>query len=231
MSQQSIPTTGIVSVIDAMRSLQTEGDRWHLAEVLLAQVPTGYNGLPQIIDQATAAGVAGSLSVNTLRLYRDTAARWPADQRVANVSFSAHREAMVLPTIAAAAKMLGDLAANLGPSKVTVASVRKAIAVQQGRPVPGSKPGSSTPTSQRAVDVLADLIAGGPQLIAAIPATTEASVLDQLHAGLTKAISHVERLRAKAARKAAKSTTTPSTPAAVKAPRTNSKRTGDLRGL
>src|SRR5262252_625828 len=120
---------GYGEVIDAMRSIQTEGDRWHLAESLVALIPTGASGFDKIIDKATQEGVAGSLSANTLRLYRDTASRWSEDQRVPNVSFSAHREAMVLPTIPQAAKMLNDLAKNVGPSKVTVAAVRKAVAI------------------------------------------------------------------------------------------------------
>src|SRR5262245_745493 len=95
------PTNGtskkMHDVIDAMRDVQTEGDRWHLAEALVAMLPQGSNGFQEIIDQASAEGVVGKLSANTLRLYRDTANRWPANRRVANVSFSAHREAMLLP--------------------------------------------------------------------------------------------------------------------------------------
>ena len=220
-------------VIEAMRSIQTESDRWHLAEALAKQVPGGSEGFSEILDQATAEGVAGKLSLNTLRLYRDAALRWPADKRVANVSFSAHREAMVLESIDAAAKMLADLAKNAGAGNVTVAAVRKAIAVQQGKVT--AAPAATT--SQKAVDVLADIKQGAPQLIAAISPATVTSELDQLHAGLTKAIAHVERLRAKAARKtaAAKPSSTPvpkPSPGERKvAGEAITKARGDLRGL
>jgi hypothetical protein len=61
------PTTA--QVIDAMRSIQTESDRWKLAEALYAVIPQGVRGFNELIDAATAAGVAGGLKVNTLRLY------------------------------------------------------------------------------------------------------------------------------------------------------------------
>jgi hypothetical protein len=93
-------------VIDAMRSIQTEGERWHLAEELATVIPKGDGEgtvtFATIIDQATSEGVAGKLSVTTLRLYRDTAKRWPKSKRVPNVSFSAHRTAMTLPIDGAA---------------------------------------------------------------------------------------------------------------------------------
>lgn len=240
----STTTTPVIAmsmadVIDAMRSIQSEDDRWKLAEALHQQVPTGVKGFQEIIDAATAAGVAGNLKVNTLRLYRDTAVRWPSDKRVANVSFSAHREAMVLPTIDAAAKMLGNLAANNGAAHVTVASVRKAIAVQQGKPLPATGTGTGTgKVTAKTVDVLADVKAGAPTLIAAITPATTVPDLDSIHAGLSKAIAHVERLRAKAARKATATSKTAATPAtastskAQPAPKGAPKKPqGDLRGL
>lgn len=223
-------------VLDAMRSVQTESDRWNLAEALQKQVPTGLQGFSEIVDAATAAGVSGNLSITTLRLYRDAAVRWPASKRVPNVSFSAHREAMVLADIDQAAKMLGDLAKANGADKVTVSSVRKAIAVKQGKPTPAPRT-TTTPKQQATLDVLGDLKNGAPQTIAAITAALPAAELDKLHAGLTKVIAHVERLRAKVAR--AQKPATPTTPAepptkqqsngTKKAP--VKKPQGDLRGL
>ena len=223
-------TAKVDTVIEAMRSIQTEQDRWHLAEALLARIPSGTSGFEAIIDAAVAAGVSNGLKPTTLRLYRDTAVRWPSDQRVPNVSFSAHREAMVAKGgTAGAVKMLTDLSKTHGPEKVTVASVRRAIAVQQGKPVPSAKAAAKA----KAVDIVADLVAGAPVMIAAITTTTD---LDAVHAGLTKAISHTERLRAKAAAKA-KAAKATKAPAAKKAASTTPKKasarksTGDLRGL
>lgn len=228
--------TGMGEVIEAMRSIQSESDRWHLAESLRQMIPSGLTGFSDIIDAATAEGVAGSLSANTLRLYRDAAARWPADKRVPNVSFSAHREAMVLPSIDEAARVLAQLAKQLGAAKVTVAEVRKAVAVKQGKVTKAAAAASSS-TSKGATttqaNVLADLMAGAPTLIASITATTSPTELDKLHAGLTKTIGHVERLRAKAARKAtAAAKKAPAAKASVRksTPR-GRKSTGDLRGL
>lgn len=223
-------TTSQSAVLDAMANLQTESDRWHLAEALWQQIPTGVQGFGEIVDAATAAGVAGQLSANTLRLYRDTAVRWPSAKRVAKVSFSAHREAMVIQPLDDAVKMLEGLAKNLGPDKVTVASVRKAIAVQQGKPVPGTANGSKAKT-QTSAEVLADLSKGGTELISTIGSALSSDELDKIHAGLTKVIAHVERLRAKAAR-AAKPKATAAVPT-VKATPANGKGKvqGDLRNL
>jgi hypothetical protein len=255
-AQTVLAAKGLDAVIDAMRDIQTEGDMWTLAERLVALVPTGTAGFGDVIDRATKAGVAGKLSANTLRLYRDTANRWPADKRVRNVSFSAHREAMVLPNISEAARMLNDLAKNGGPGKVTVGAVRKAVAVKQGRKPTGraAQSGASGSTaSVKYADILRDLQDnGGAAFIAAIPSSHTGNDLDKLHAGLNKVIAHVERQRAKIARASAAATakraankqpaeaTAKATPKPKngngKAPVTSksaprSKKQGDLRGL
>jgi hypothetical protein len=231
------PTAG-AEVIEAMRSIQTEGDRWRLAEALHAQIPSGLEGFADIIDAATTAGVLGKLSFNTLRLYRDTAARWPADLRVPNVSFSAHRTAMTID-IKAASKLLHALARQKGAGGVTVDEVRRAIAVQQGKPITATSAADKA-TAAAKIEIVADIKAGAPQLIASIGPDTGPDDLDKLHAGLTKAIAHVERLRAKAARKAAsaskatKSVATSSATArkaAASTTKTSARRRGDLRGL
>jgi hypothetical protein len=220
-------------VIDAMRSIQTEGDRWRLAEALAQQIPSGGAGFDEIIDEATAAGVAGNLSRTTLRLYRDAAVRWPAGKRVPNVSFSAHREAMILPTIAEQVKLLNALSKYHGPGKVTVASVRRAIAVQQGKPAPEPN-GKGTVAQTESAGILADVIAGSPLLITAIGPDTSPANLDKLDAGLRKAMAHVDRLRAKANRKPAAKPAArkpAAKPAAPGRKRTARKPARDLRGL
>jgi len=230
----SEPAVTTDDVIDAMRSLQSEHDRWNLAEQLAKLIPSGSSGFAELIDQAVTEKVEGGLSATTLRLYRDTANRWTPDLRVANVSFSAHREAMVLDSIPQAAKMLKDLSSNLGPGKVTVQSVRKAIAVKNGKTVPaanGSK--AAAAPAKKMADLRDDIKGGAKELIAAIGADTPSAELDELHAGLTKVMAHVERLRAKAARKA--TTKAPATASSSKAAPTKRastrKAAGDLRGL
>jgi hypothetical protein len=221
------------AVIDAMRELHDEHDRWYLSEVLFEQIPAGLAGFSQILDKAKTEGVAGSLSVNTLRLYRDTASRWPADKRVKGITFSAHREAMNLGDVTAANKMLRDLARQGGTGNVTVKRVREAVAVAQNKPV--RQPSTTANAKTKALDVLNDLEAGAPLLIAAIGPATDDAALDKLHQGLTKAIAHVERLRAKAARKAAAAKkpapATAKATAAKKAASSTKKGAGDLRGL
>ncbi len=235
------PNPAADPIIEALRELQTESDRWNLAERLFDRIPTGLNGFDVIVDAATAAGVAGKLKPNTLRLYRDTAARWPKADRIPNVSFSAHREAMVADggTTGAVKVLTGLVKSEGGPDRVTVASVRRQIAVQKGK-VPASAK-AKNPTS---IDVVKDLIDGAPKLIASIDSGVDVLDLDAIHKGLTKAITHVEKLRSRAAAKAAKakaakapvatnkpkatangSTTTP----AKKAPA--AKAAGDLRNL
>lgn len=228
---------GLHDVIDRMRDVQTEGDRWELAESLKVLIPTGSNGFAAIIDEATDEGVVGNLSANTLRLYRDTANRWPASKRVPNVSFSAHREAMVLPNIDSAVKMLNDLVKTQGAGKVSVASVRKAVAIKQGKQ-PKAKAGT-TQTSASGPNAAATLVdlekANGSELIKSIGNESDAAKLDAYHASLTKVLAHVEKLRAKAARAAkpaakASDKSAADKPAPKPAAKTGEK-AGDMRGL
>jgi hypothetical protein len=231
--------TQMDAVIDSMRSIVTETDRWKLAEALKAAVPSGGNDrFGEIVDKATAEGVIGGLSANTLRLYRDTACRWPdASTRIPNISFSAHRE--VLPLGATdGRKLLEDMVRTSGPAKVTVAAVRKNVKIKQGqRPAVPAPPQPAQPGQMKG-DVLVDLQQGGPHLIAAIGNLQDDQMLDQLHAGLQKVIGHVEKLRAKANRKA--NATKARTPAAEpqkpaaqpqKPAADASRKAGDLRGL
>jgi hypothetical protein len=233
--------SALTQVIDAMREVQTESDRWRLAEALHAVLPTGSTGFERIEDEAAKRGVA-ALSATTLRLYRDTAARWPKGKRVDRLSFSSHREAMVLPTIDDAREMLVALSDQLGPSKVTVSAVRRAIAAQTGNgKVPAAAPGANV-TGRRVVqlDALHDLKNGGPQLIAAITNETPADDLDRLQAGLSKVLAHVERHRARVAKSAAKAKAKTTTTTTTKTktdnatgakPAARRAKAGDLRGL
>jgi hypothetical protein len=236
-------TLKVREVLDAMESITSESDRWNLADTLSRKIPSGQQdstsgvSFSDIMDEATKAGVAGKLNATTLRLYRDTANRWPSNKRVAGVSFSAHREAMVLKDkdgndlpVDDQAKLLEDLIKSEGsPDKVTVASVRRVIRAKTGK-------GAATPqaTSKRVTETLEDLKKGGADLIKSIRPDTSSADLDKIHAGLNKVIGHVEKLRVKAASKAktAKASTAP-TPitSARKAPAKAAGGAGDLRGL
>jgi hypothetical protein len=232
-------------VLDAMRSIQTEGDRWQLAEALAAVIPTGSSGFESLVEKAAAEGIKTGLSLTSLRLYRDTANRWPTDMRVGGVTFSAHREAMVLEEshgMAEAARMLADLkrTKDAEGKPLTVKSVREAIAVKQGRQIPGAAAAAAAgqPTGKIA-DIIADLKAGGAELQAAIANDTPESDLDKLLAGLNKVLAHVDRLKIKhtrAAKAAATKAATPRTPASTTTPtttptprKTTARKAGDLR--
>jgi len=231
------PAAKVRDVLDAMRTVQSEDDRWHLAEALHVLIPNGAEGFGDIIDEANKAGVLGKLSENTLRLYRDTAKRWPAASRVKGVSFSAHREAMVMigstGDTKAAEKLLGDLAKGGGPDKVTVASVRREAAIRQKRAVP-----TTARTAPKGIDVLADLEDSAKQVIAAINTLAgDGARLDKVHSGLSKSLQRVEALQVKARAKSPKvapTTTTPAKQTPKNAPAKNgaAKRAkGDLRDI
>jgi hypothetical protein len=226
MSATTIPTPSpkvvasaaqVDDVIDAMRSINSEADRWHLADALLVTNPSGTNDFATIVEKATAAGVLGQLSANTLRLYRDTASHWPVSRRIVGVSFSAHREVEKLHTIDAAVKMLENcVKAAGGPDKVTIKAVRQAVAISQGKAVTPAPAAAPVAASQSVMDALDDLRQGGKKLIQSIPRTTPSSQLDEYHAGLSKVLAHVEALRSKASQKAAaaKKGASPAAPAA-----------------
>lgn len=230
-------------VIEAMRSVQTESDRWRLAEALMAAIPSGgASDFAAIVDEAKDAGVLGGLSQKTLQLYRDAAKRWPADKRVPNVSFSAHRETMALEgDIAGRIKLLTTLVKSSGGAdKVTVATVRKAVAVANGKtPKDAAAPAdkAEVEATRTTAAVLADIMAGAPQLLSAINGHTTRDDLDKLHKGFAKALTHVERLQAKqaaAAKRLATRKPAAKAPAAKKAPARKPaarKPQGDLRGL
>jgi hypothetical protein len=217
-------------VIAAMRAITEGSDRWVLADALVEVVPNGVQGLQDILDRAESEGVAGRLSVHTLRLYRDTAKMWPLDKRIDGVSFSAHREAIRTLTVEQAVTLLNQLARKY--DKVKISDIRDAVAVKQGKAPTAPAPDGTPAPVVNGVDVLADLKSGAPQLINAIATTTTPNDLDKLQRGMSKALAHVESLKSKAARKG-KSATKAQAPTVQPAarPAAAAKRRGDMRGL
>ena len=133
--------------VEALRTTQTQADKWRLADALLGDVPqgesrTGFNG---VIAAAEAAQVR-PLKIDTLRQYRDTAAKFPPEVRVPGVSFTAHRIAMRMAAKGLdAVKTLQDLAAVQGAENVSckdVEDVYKAL-----NPTPIVPDLTATPTS------------------------------------------------------------------------------------
>jgi hypothetical protein len=242
-------------IIEAMRSVAVGSDHWKLGEALAVQIPAGNGGFEEIVEEAKAAGVDAGLSPTTLRLYRDAAIRWPADKRIPNVSFSAHREVLPLEDVEARRKLLIDLVNQHGAAGVSVGKVKAAVkavrAAQAGAavPVPSAK---LTTEEVTAAALLADILAGSPLLIKAI-GTGKGHDLDKLHAGLNKALAKVDTLRAKANQRATaaakrasttpKANTTPApkaTPKASTTPKAKAETTpkanvtpikGDMRSL
>ena len=232
------------AVIDAMTDIQTEADRWVLAECLTVLIPSGSSGFDKIVDRATTDGVAGGFKAATLRQYRDTDVRWPKEKRVDKVSFTAHREAISVDGgVDVAAKMLSDMAKGPGgPGKVSAAAVRKAVSLKNKRPssrVNRTGPAGGSPGSAPGGGDLADVKAGGQKLIQEITAQMPLTELSEIKAGLGKILQHTERLIAKANQKAqaqaAKGGVTPAkaAPANADAPKAEAKEevaVGDLRG-
>lgn len=199
------------TVMDCMKDIQSEDDLWELADALKVLIPTGSSGFDKVIDQATTDGVVGKFKPETLRRYRDAAAKWPTDKRVEKVSFTAHREAMPLGSIDAAKRLLEGMAkAPGGPGKVSAVNVRKAVASQnQGsnptttrtRRASGGAAGQQSPV----VNVLNDVKAGGQTLIQSIQSGMPSSELNELKQGFNKVLTHIERLLNKATAKAQQS--------------------------
>jgi hypothetical protein len=203
-------------VIDALRSVETEQERWQLADALAKQIPTGIRGFTEIVDAAKNAGVRGNLKPNTLRQYRDTSVRWPTKERVGGVSFTAHKAAQDAGSLADSKRVLeGILRKNAKTGAgVTVAEVKAAIAAKKGKPVvkgpgQGKKTGkaatAAAPVAQaKAADIISDLVTNdGKLLIAAIPKDTPLAHLDKVITGLKKVLGHAERLQLQAQNKAA----------------------------
>jgi hypothetical protein len=234
-------TKEVKAVIEAMRDVQTETDRWKLAEALLVAVPKGGDtAFGPIVDAAVMAKVDGTgYKTATLRLYRDTARQWPEADRIPGVSFTAHREvqnAKELGSMADKRKTLEGLAQTQGgPGKVTVASIRRAVALKAGQTPAAQTPRGANPI---VADTVNDLKDGGTKLIAAIPKGTSADDLDKIKKGLNAVLAHVEQLAVRAKREAAAAKAKASAPSDAeiheqtkKVAAAAKKQVGDLRGL
>jgi len=217
MSTTTTPTIGIDhkydGAVEALRDVHDEASLWHLSDELVKVAPNGVKAVEEVVAQAQARGIP-TKSVATLRLYRDVAHRFPASERVSGVSFSAHREAITLPTVAEAKQLLTDLSVKHGAGGVTVTTVKAAIGAATGKvkATPTAKPKSSPYQ-----DIAPDLSAGGKAFVAALDdmLTIKGVTLDGVHAGVTAILAAVEVRRSKAARKAAAKASKP-TPASAR---------------
>ncbi len=122
-------TTGRFSEsVAATQSSRERSDLWQIADALHAEVG-------QYDDRATFRAVAAECelagikpySVSAMRQYRDTAVHWPADKRIAGLSFSAHRAALPADDPEG---LLRDLVKTHG-ANVTVKQVNEAVAIRQ----------------------------------------------------------------------------------------------------
>ena len=199
------PTNGrFTEVLDALRDVHDEASLWRLSDELVKIAPSGVQSVQDVVDAATAKGIP-TKSVNTLRLYRDVAIRFPASERVEGVSFSAHREAIAVGDMVLAKQTLIDLAKQHGAANVTVTTVKRAIAAATGKPAPQTR-AQKAATAVTYIDVAVDLsTANGSKFLSELPAMLGHGkvTLDGLHSGLTHVLAKVEGERAKAARKAA----------------------------
>lgn len=204
------------SVCDAIKDVHDEQSLWHLSDELVKVAPNGVDSVTKVVEQAKVRGIPVK-SVNTLRLYRDVAHRFPASERVPMVSFSAHREAIAVGDVKQARRVLEELVSKHGASGVTVTTVKQAIGAATGK-VP-TAPKSAAKVQSTYIDIAHDLNAGGKKFIAALDQMTAVNgvTLDGLHAGLTTVLTAVEARRSKAARQAAsakaKAPATPVNPA------------------
>lgn len=235
------------ALAEAILAEVDEAGAWRVADLIYKVAPSGVQAVEQAHAEMKARGVPVK-SVNTMRVYRTVAANFPPAERVAGVSFSAHREATRNMTSTDDAKqLLGKLVADHGAGNVSITTVRKAVQAATGK-VPAAK-AKSSPSQSRSTtydEVAFDLVKGGRQFIGALDGmlALDGVTLDGLHSGLTKVLAEVENRRAKQARKAAaakKPTTTsprrtPRKPAAKKAAakspaKAAAGKAGDLRGL
>ena len=230
------------SVCDAIRDVHDEASLWRLSDELVVIAPQGVRAVEQVVAQAKARDIP-TKSVNTLRLYRDVAIRFPAAERVTGVSFSAHREAIVLGSTAEAVTVLDDLVKKHGAAGVTVTTVKAAVQAATGK-VPTPKQ-SVKPQSSWA-DVARDLSTnGGKGFVSELDAMLAVNgvTLDGLHSGVSHVLAAIESKRAKAARKAAaaskgKAAPVKATPRVKAAPsgkaapvKASAGKAGDLRDL
>jgi hypothetical protein len=251
MSTTTLTSNAYDSVCQALAEVTDEASLWHLADELVKVAPRNEQ-VQAVVDEAHRRGIP-TKSANTLRLYRDVAKRFAKSDRVPLVSFSAHREALVIGDPVAARKILLELVAKVGAAGVSVTTVKSAVQAATGN-VPAPKKAAATAANPTALPagiapswaaVMVDICTGGKDFIAAItPALAVRGVtLDGLAAGLTAVQSEIDSRRVKAARKAkaaaaaSKPTPTPSAKRPAPKPSTSKpkvaagSKAGDLRDL
>lgn len=188
------------TVCDALRDVHDEASLWRLSDELVKVAPKGVESVEQVVAQAKVRGIP-TKSANTLRVYRDVAIRFPANERVPLVTFSAHREAIVIGDSLKARKVLEELSAKHGPAGVTVTTVRQAIGAATGKVPAAPKAGKA---QSGYADIARDLSTGGKKFIAGLDEMLGVAgvTLDGMHVGLSAVLTQVEARRSKAARKA-----------------------------
>jgi hypothetical protein len=189
--------------VEAMRTAQSESDLWALSDLLVRLVPSGQTGFKNLIDLAIGEGI-GAFTEKTLYSYRDSANFWPADKRVAGVSFSAHRSAepYKTPKNVDASKGLLEKMTGATNGKVTVSAVRRAVAAAKpGGAPPAKKPATTQAATPSVNDALADLQSGGRKLKLAV-GNLDLEHLEQVQHGLNNVLTRVEELRARLERQA-----------------------------
>jgi hypothetical protein len=194
------------SVCDAIKDVHDEASLWHLSDEIIKIAPAGVEAVDRVVEQAKARGIPVKSS-NTLRLYRDVAIRFPATERVPLVSFSAHREALVLGNSADARKLLLELVKQHTAEGVTVTTVKTAVGAKTGNvkaPTAAGKGKAATAAALSHSDIALDLCQGGKKFISSLDAMLAVNgvSLDAMHTGLTAVLTELEVRRSKAARKA-----------------------------
>lgn len=164
-AQDDIATGLFSKTLRALRD--RNGNDWTLADALATEVPVGRRGyrsggntdLERLAAVLEAEGI--SMKATTLRNYRDTSARWPKENRIDGISFSAHRAAnramkknrwagygQPQYDVAPAVKVLEDLRRHNGVVKVEdVATV-----------VAGAKPKKANTEHARTLTALARVV-------------------------------------------------------------------------
>jgi hypothetical protein len=228
MSTTIAPASTVEAAFDtvcaAIRDVHDEASLWRLSDELVVIAPSGVKSVEAVVAQAEARDIP-TKSVNTLRLYRDVAIRFPVNERVSGVSFSAHRESLALPTLAESVQVLNDLKAKHGAAGVTVTTVKSAVQAATGKV---AAPKASVKPQSALADVARDLSSGGKVFVSELDTliTLNGVTLDGLHAGLTKVLTAVEGKRSKAAAKAARAKAAPVKPVT---PAKAGARTGKVR--
>ena len=220
--------TTFTETTSAIRGKREGADNWTLADALLAAVPqhAPRTLFAEVRRAAEREGVR-PYGADTLRIYRDAAARWAPADRIPGVSFTAHREALLASDPVAT---LRDLADTLGAENVAVSDVRAAIsALAPSAPAVPAAPVGAT-LAEVGADTLAQELANryrddkNATVHAVASAPAAIALLADLIAATEKRAN--ARQRKSDAWKGPKSSATPSAPSAPDAKRI----IGNVRG-